>query len=260
MIGGCAKERPLSERADGLPSAYVTTRETLHRVAAHVMGRRRFAVSGRFGLRASPGGFATPAFGDGPETLRIAGGELVRETTDGQASVAVAGSTLRRLILFAGADLRRDYSSGADTPSLGDLDQELELDEESAAVVAGWCDLAWKALDRVLATLPVEAGAAVIQLWPEHFDVGTNVAVAPGARVNLGASPGDAHCDEPYLYVGPWGPERPGDPNFWNAPFGAVLRRSDLGAGADSLEGLTAVEAGVRFFHTGLLNSAAGTA
>ena len=50
-----------------------TTREVLHRVAAHVLGRRRYQVSGRFGLRASPGGFATPAFGDGPEVVRIAG-------------------------------------------------------------------------------------------------------------------------------------------------------------------------------------------
>ena len=42
-------------------------------------------------------------------------------------------------------------------------------------------------------------------------------------RVNLGASPGDGFHAEPYLYVGPWGPHRPGAPGFWNAPFGAVL-------------------------------------
>ena len=47
-------------------------------------------------------------------------------------------------------------------------------------------------------------------------------------RANLGASPGDAYEPEPYLYVGPWGPERPGDPGYWNAPFGAVLRRGEL--------------------------------
>ena len=44
-----------------------------------------------------------------------------------------------------------------------------------------------------------------------------------GERVNLGGSPGDQHFPEPYAYVGPWGPARPGDPGFWNAPFGAVL-------------------------------------
>ena len=46
----------------------------------------------------------------------------------------------------------------------------------------------------------------------------------------------DVAIDEPYLYLGPWTDDRPGDAGFWNAPFGAVLRRSELGtaeAGAD---------------------------
>lgn len=239
----------MSQPSQDLPSRYSTTRKTMHRVAAHVMGRRRFAVSGRFGLRASPGGFATPAYGEGPETLRTAGSLLVRETSAGEASTPIGGASLRVLALFAGADLRPDFSACADTPSLGDIDLELELDEESVAVLADWYDLAWKALDRVLADLPEKpekASPAVIQLWPEHFDVGTNLAVASGERVNLGASPGDDYCEEPYLYVGPWGRERPGDPKFWNAPFGAALRRGDIGAGPDALE------AGVRFFRAGL--------
>ena len=50
----------------------------------------------------------------------------------------------------------------------------------------------------------------------------------PGrALASISASlPGDAFSDEPYVYVGPWGTERPGEPDYWNAPFGAVLRRS----------------------------------
>jgi hypothetical protein len=39
-------------------------------------------------------------------------------------------------------------------------------------------------------------------------------------------SPGDDFSAEPYLYVGPWGADRPGDAGYWNAPFGAVLPRS----------------------------------
>jgi hypothetical protein len=62
-----------------LPDALNATRRTLHRVAAHVLGRGRCEVCGRFGLRASPGGFATPAFGAGPEALRVAGDAIVRE-------------------------------------------------------------------------------------------------------------------------------------------------------------------------------------
>jgi len=49
-------------------------------------------------------------------------------------------------------------------------------------------------------------------------------------RVNLGGSPGDGSCDEPYLYVGPWTADRPGDPEFWNADFGAMRTRTQLAA------------------------------
>jgi hypothetical protein len=49
--------------------------------------------------------------------------------------------------------------------------------------------------------------------------------------VNLGGSPGDGFSDEPYLYVGPWTSDRPGDSEFWNAPFGAFRTWSQLGAG-----------------------------
>ena len=38
---------------------------------------------------------------------------------------------------------------------------------------------------------------------------------------------------EPYLYVAPWADDRPGDPGFWNAPYGAVITRSTLAADPD---------------------------
>ncbi len=71
--------------------------------------------------------------------------------------------------------------------------------------------------------------------------------------MNLGASPGDGYSDAPYLYIGPWGPERPGDTKFWNAPFGAALTRSDLTPEGDWME------AAVHFLHTGLHNAAGET-
>ena len=71
-----------------------------------------------------------------------------------------------------------------------------------------------------------------MQLWPEHFDVGTAVDLGT-VSVNLGFSAGDAFSEEPYLYVGPWDERRPGDPAYWNAPFGAYATRSQAGdAGA----------------------------
>src|SRR5438093_1388828 len=62
----------------------------------------------------------------------------------------------------------------------------------------------------------------------------------------FGASPGDTSTDEPYLYVGPWTAERPGDASYWNAPFGAVVTRSQLMATDDP------VAAGVAFARRGV--------
>jgi hypothetical protein len=226
--------------------ALVATRRTLHRVAAHVLGRRRHQISGRFGLRASPGGFATPAFGEHPESLRVDEGLVVRDIGAQTAALAIAGSTMRRLITFAGADPDVEFSVGDETPALGDLDEPLLVDPDPAGLLAGWFTLGACALDRVLADLPEDADPATVQLWPEHFDLGTTVRFATGAGVNLGASPGDDGIEEPYLYVGPWGPDRPGDPAFWNAPFGAVLRTSDIPPSPD------AVDAAATFLRSGL--------
>jgi hypothetical protein len=200
------------------------TRAELQRVAAHVLARRRHAATGRFGLRATPGGFGTPAFGsDGAlEVLRTDGAVLVHEVGGEVRSWPMPGASLRELASAVGADLATELSVGHDTPPIGDPEAPLEIDPAEAERLGAWLDLGWQALDRVL------AGAgwpATGQLWPEHVDAGTTVAVGPGPddRANLGASLGDGFHPEPYLYVGPWGPERPGDPAYWTAPFGAVL-------------------------------------
>ena len=240
--------------ADLLPSTYRSTRSGLHRVAAHILARRRFDVSGHFGLRASPGGFATPAFGADPETLRVAGTTLVREMGGASESMEMAGSTLRDLASFAGTDLEKDFSCGDDTPALGDIDVALDLDAAAASVVAGWYDLGWQVLDIVVAALPAQAAPVAIQLWPEHFDAGTHVGLSSGERVNLGFSPGDSFETEPYAYLGPWSARRPGDPSFWNAPFGAVLRRSAAhdGHGAHGADGGQTPTACRQFMEAGL--------
>jgi hypothetical protein len=209
------------------------TRETLHRVAAHVLGRRRFQVSGRFGLRASPGGFATPAFGEGPEALRIAGTALVREVAGDVRVMSMEGASLGDMAVFTDADLGTPFVAGDDSPELGDPNQPLSFDVEVARTIADWLDLAWRVLDEVVAGQPSDAAAVTVQLWPEHFDAGTNLSLPTGDRINLGFSPGDGYEAEPYLYVGPWNAERHGDPAFWNAPFGAALRSSEAMAAPD---------------------------
>lgn len=211
-----------------------STRSDLHRTAAHVLGRRRFAVSGHFGLRASPGGIVTPAFGPEPETLRLTPACLVREVGNEAHGLALAGATLASLAEFAAADLDAEFSAGADAPAAGEADQPLELDARELADLFSWFDLGWRVLDQVVAERTGSCAVATIQLWPEHLDVGTSLESGDDG-VNLGFSPGDGFCDEAYVYVGPWGAARPGPPSYWNAPFGAVLPRSQV-HGADDGE------------------------
>jgi len=214
-------------------SGAVATRVALHTLAAHVLARRRFDVSGRFGLRAGPGGIATPSFGEAPETIRISGLVLVRELGGSSTRLSINGSTLRELASFVDADVDAPFSGGADTPPLGDVDTPYELGPDDVRVIVDWFALAWRVLDEVLATVPDGSEVATIQLWPEHFDAATTVKVPSGQPVNLGFSPGDRFESEPYLYVGPWGTERPGDASFWNVPFGAMRRRSEVLGSAD---------------------------
>ena len=165
-----------------------TTREDLHLIAAHVLGRRRFAVSGHFGLRASPRGIATPAFGPEPEVVRVAGSLLVREVGGEARSMRLDGATLTELGAFVRADLASDFSAGPATPPRGPTDEVFHLDGEELDGLYGWFDLAWRVLDVVTAG----AGWSTVQLWPEHFDVGTARDLGSGRGVNLGFSPGDA--------------------------------------------------------------------
>ncbi len=211
----------------------VPTRAALQDVAVQVLGRRRFAVSGRFGLRAGPGGIATPAFGEAPETVRLSRLHVIREVGSARTVMPVNGSTLRDLARFVDADIDAPFSAGDDTPPTGPVDVPLDLVALEAAGIEDWFALAWLVLDDVLASLPPGSETTTIQLWPEHFDAATTVTLAGAQPVNLGFSPGDGFESEPYVYVGPWGPTRPGDPRFWNAPFGAVRRRHEVLAAPD---------------------------
>lgn len=209
------------------------------------MARARAAAIGRFGLVVLPGGFGTPAFGDDHTVVRIAGARLVVDRGSARAaSIPIDGSTLRDLAGAAGCDIEEPFEVGHDTPPLGDADEPLRLDEEVAALVAWWFDLGWRIVDAAAGKLD----ASRLQLWPEHFDAGCDVAVRPGGddRCNLGASAGDGAEGTPYLYVGPWGADRPGDPSFWNEPFGASVGIAEIRRAADP------VEAGVAFLRRGL--------
>jgi hypothetical protein len=216
------------------PTSAAQTRRALHRVAVHVVARSRQQATGRFSLRVTAGGFGTPEFGDDGRRVRVSGGALVVESdaSDAPSAIAhdIAGASLRRLAEFAGADLDVDLDVGHDTPGLGDVDAEIAIDAAEARALLAWYGAVADALDRVLVVVTPDRSASLPRLWPEHFDVAIEVDARPGRRVNLGGSPGDGFCPEPYVYVGPWTSDRPGDGAFWNAPFGAYVPASSLGA------------------------------
>lgn len=219
-------------RLHELPDGFGATRDTLQHLASHIVARARSQATGEISLRVTPGGFGTPSFGDARTQVRVAGPWLVRDTDTSDAAIARAaaldGSTLAELAVLADVDLDADLDVGHDTPDLGDIHAELQVDGAGAGALASWYSVGQQALDRVIGSLPGSATPTLVRLWPEHFDVAIDAEAAPGRRLNLGASPGDGFHDEPYAYVGPWTDDRPGDEDYWNAPFGAVLGHDEL--------------------------------
>jgi hypothetical protein len=217
------------------------TRTTLHRVANHVLARAEHAATGTLGLRATPGGFGTTTIRPDRERIRISGGTLVRESAAGSGtwtrSTAIDGSTLEELAAFADVDLAAEFWAGNDMPPLGDVDAPLALHIPSAELIGDWYGIVAAALDRLIHSAPAFSTPSLVQLWPEHFDAALDMAFDPAApaerRVNMGGLPGDGFHPAPYLYVGPWTPDRPGDPAFWNAPFGAVLGHDQVATAPD---------------------------
>ncbi len=229
------------------------TRAVLHRIANHVLARAEYRSTGRISLRATPGGFSTISFGGDLQRLRLSGGLLVRESAATARTwvrtIAIDGTSLAELASFADVDLSEDFSTGSDTPPVGDIDEPITLHGTSALLIANWYGIAAQALDRLTFAAPAFAAPSLVQLWPEHFDIALDAAFDPAApadrRVNVGGSPGDGFHSAPYLYVGPWTPERPGEAAFWNAPFGAVLGHEAIAAAPDP------VDAALEFFRTG---------
>ena len=239
-----------------LDDSFGHTRDELRRIATHVLARALRAETGRIGLRPTPGGFGTPEFGSDRRRLRVADGLLVAESggSPSNRTVPIDGASLADLAELVGVHLTDDeHSVGHDTPPLGDVRATIHVDAVAARALAAWYDLSARALDRAVATMTTAAQPTRAQLWPEHFDVGLDVAFDPSApterRANLGGSPGDDGApppsNHPYLYVGPWTDDRPGDPSWWNAPFGATLAYPELAAADDP------IEVGATFFRDG---------
>jgi hypothetical protein len=206
---------------DCSPDRLAMTREGLHRVAEHVLAAARYAQTGHIGLMPSPGGFRTP---DGT-FLAVEGTDLLVGGAEGTRRITL--TTIRAAAEFA------DVTPGAPaqvykpaTPL--NPDEPLMIDPEAARLLAGWYQLGARAMTILTAEIPGDQPGPVV-LWPEHFDVGMTAAA-----INYGASPGDDQVPDPYLYVGPYDGPPPGDPAFWNAPFGAVRTFRQIGTVAEA--------------------------
>lgn len=214
-----------------VPDPLPATRDAWHRLAEHVLSAARYAATGHIGLVPAPGGFATPAFGPGACVLAVDLDEFI-VTRDGQQR-RTRIATVAQVADFAGITPGAPEQVYRPATPL-ESDALLRIDRRAARLLADWYQLGSRALAAFAAAVPGDKPTGA-QLWPEHFDLGITAA-----RVNYGASPGDDHVPEPYLYVGPHDGPPPGD-EFWNAPFGAVLRHHEV----------PSVEAAVEFFHHG---------
>ena len=155
-----------------LPRGYTPTRVALHELAEQVLKPARERVTGRFGLRALPGGFGTPPFG-----------EAMQMHVDGTDLVIRDGTAVRREPID-------------------------NVDADAAAALAAWFAFGAGVLEELRAETALEHDPTPPQLWPEHFDVAIELgSEAAGVRAGYGASPGDEEHPEPYLYVTPWAEE-----------------------------------------------------
>lgn len=220
-----------------LPPAFAATRESLRALACYVVAPARKARTGRIGLRPTGDGFGTPPFDDGSRVL-VRGAALGREPGG-----AVPITTLRAAAEFLGVALSADPGVGHDLPPF-EPDVDLGVDAHASFALGAWYSFGQEVLDGVRAEF-WSAAVSEAQLWPEHFDLAVVVELSSGATANVGFSPGDTFCSDPYAYVGPHELEGLADA-YWNAPFGAYLPYHRLAAAVDP------TTAARTFIHQGL--------
>jgi hypothetical protein len=213
-----------------LPAPFAETRAGLHLVAEALLKEKRVAETGNeIALEYVPGGFGAPPWERGAASGRP--GEARVEGTD--------------LVLVDGGDRRRcpagDLAAGAALLGVPAPEAATALiDADSAAALADWFAYGTMLLGDLVDLHP-DLDPAPIRLWPEHFDVATELGSEErGERATLGASPGDEHHPEPYLYVGPWAAREPGE--LWNATGfgGAELGHAEILTAPDQVEVATA--------------------
>jgi hypothetical protein len=194
----------------------VSTRNSLHQVAEHVLAAARKTWTGQIGLRPTPGGFSTPD--SAGRVVAVVGTDIVVIDADGVRRAPI--TTVRAGAELVGIAPGFPWTKHAPATPL-EPDTVLTVDPAAARVLADWFALGDDALSR-LRELAAGDQPTEAQIFPEHFDLGMTAA-----EVNYGASPGDEAIPLPYVYVGPYaGP--PARDDFWNADFGAYRTIEDI--------------------------------
>lgn len=209
------------------PPGLEATRLAVHRLAVYVVSPWRRQRTGRIGLRWTLGGLGTPFTAPGDAQVRIVRDGLVAQG-DGRARLIPFGS-LAAAAAALGVALDLGAADRFDVPPPGDLDAPLWIDPAGVDLLGEWFGLAASALEALRAEAGPGDDPGRPQLWPEHLDLAVDLG-AGAARATFGASPGDAHHPEPYLYVLP--AQAPAGDPFWDAPGfrGRLLGLGDLRA------------------------------
>ena len=166
-----------------LPSIDVltATRQSLHRVAEHLLAAAHKRATGQITLVPADNGVATPPLPDG-SVVAIEGTDVVVRGPNQvrRAPLTTLAETAATVGIEAGFPWTKHRPGTEFEP-----DAELAVDPAAAAALACWFAVGAEALTTLVAELSAERPSAP-QIFPEHFDLG----VTAGA-VNYGFSPGD---------------------------------------------------------------------
>src|SRR4051812_17253895 len=206
--------------------AYGETREGWHALAERVLAPVLHEATGRIGLRVDDAGITTRPFGPDNRQVRAWVGNLEDRSIGGSRAPSL--TTLGAAAAFVGVDARADTGVYTATTTV-DSEAWIAGDGDSATALVTWFVFGDRVL-RAWTAAHVGESPSEVQLWPEHFDLGTDLGPDDGRRANYGASPGDAGHPLPYLYVGPWAES---DDPFWDAGSYARLPYETLATVTD---------------------------